>query len=311
MKNQNEQITILATEILNDLEQNEVNLSSIALKCLKLARLSGDQYSLNLFKFELSGYPKDENGFILPDAFRLASAANRVSSDKDKQTGKIQESMFVESPDELLRALETAKKLLEHPATTVFQRNFLPRHISDVSKKIEKLRAGYYGYVLEIYYKYVYGNISEEIFNRMRKKVDENLLQICPDAIKKFITAYQNLLTKDEENWANAVHSCRRILLDFADSLFPPSEEKVKTRNGFIKLDKDHYVLRLKEYIKSKSKSDISKEVIGSTLEHIGNRIDSVYNASTKGTHAKVTKEEAERYVIYTYLLIGDILIIN
>jgi len=47
---------------------------------------------------------------------------------------------------------------------------------------------------------------------------------------------------------------------------------------------------------------------VGSHLDYIGDRIDSIYNASTKGTHAKVSKEEAERYVIYTYLLLSDLL---
>ena len=37
-------------------------------------------------------------------------------------------------------------------------------------------------------------------------------------------------------------------------------------------------------------------------------RLDSVFLAAQKGSHAVVTKDEADRYVVYTYLVVGDIL---
>ena len=39
----------------------------------------------------------------------------------------------------------------------------------------------------------------------------------------------------------------------------------------------------------------------------MGDRLDSIYEAVNKGSHEILNKEEADRYVIYTYLLIGDI----
>jgi len=69
-----------------------------------------------------------------------------------------------------------------------------------------------------------------------------------------------------------------------------------------------NYVIRLKQYIKEKASSENFSRIVGSHSDYIGIRIDAIYKASTKGTHSKVTQEEAERYVIYTYLLLGDIL---
>ena len=37
-------------------------------------------------------------------------------------------------------------------------------------------------------------------------------------------------------------------------------------------------------------------------------RLDSIFRAVQKGSHAIVTQEEADRYVVYTYLVTGDIL---
>ena len=41
----------------------------------------------------------------------------------------------------------------------------------------------------------------------------------------------------------------------------------------------------------------------------MGDRLDSIFHASQKGSHDVIlTKDEADRYVIYTYMIVGDIL---
>ena len=49
-------------------------------------------------------------------------------------------------------------------------------------------------------------------------------------------------------------------------------------------------------------------ELVGSHLEFLGNRLDAVFRAAQKGTHTAVAREEADRYVVYTYLIVGDLL---
>lgn len=307
MKNKSDAILSLAEEILKNIELEEIGISSVVMKCSRLARLDSNSTLMRAFQYELAGYPWDENGFIPPKAWIIGEALNRIYTDKDEE-GKFKQLMFTETISELEASLEANKKKLE-TSTVPIERMALPRAISIIAGKIGKLKAAYYSYALGVYYKLKFAAITEEIFNRMRKKVDEKLQRICPDALKKFINAYENLKTGEDEDWANAVHSCRRILKDVADSLYPLSDQEVTTRSGDkVKLDEEHYVLRLIEYVKSQSKSETFTNVVGSTLDHIGSRIDSVYKSSTKGTHTKVEKEEAERYVIHTYLLIGDVL---
>jgi hypothetical protein len=43
----------------------------------------------------------------------------------------------------------------------------------------------------------------------------------------------------------------------------------------------------------------------------LGERLDSIFQAAQKGSHAKIlVREEADRYVAYTYLVVGDILLL-
>ena len=43
-------------------------------------------------------------------------------------------------------------------------------------------------------------------------------------------------------------------------------------------------------------------------MRYMGDRLDAIFRAAQKGSHSTVTKEEADRCVVYTYLLVGDIL---
>lgn len=298
MIKKSEEAIKLAEEILKNIELDEISLSSVVMKCSRLARLTGNQTVMTALQYELSGYPRDKNGYILPEAWLMGEAFDRIVTDKDKE-GKYKKFMFPETISELESSLESFKKQLE-TSSVPLERYRLPDKITIISGKIGKLKAAYYRYALGVYHKLKFGAITEEIFDRHRKKVDSTLQEICPEALQKFVSVYDNLKTQEEENWANAVHSCRRILKDVANSLYPPSNKEVTTKSGKkAKLDEEHYVLRLIEFIKSKSESETFAKLVGSTLDHIGNRIDSSYKSTTKGTHAKIEKEEAERYVIY------------
>lgn len=48
---------------------------------------------------------------------------------------------------------------------------------------------------------------------------------------------------------------------------------------------------------------------MGSQLSFLGDRLSALVDAANKGTHDKViSREEADRYVVYTYLIVGDVL---
>ncbi|OPH61411.1 hypothetical protein BC351_14835 [Paenibacillus ferrarius] len=142
----------------------------------------------------------------------------------------------------------------------------------------------------------------------MRLSVDTALKDIYPEAVQKFISVYENLKSDDDENWANAVLTCRRIIKEVADSLFPPLAEPIEVSGKLIKVGEDQYINRLIQYIESKSSCGKIKSDVGSYLKFISETLDNVHEAANKGAHTEVTLQEAERYIIYTYLVIGDVL---
>ncbi|ENX04871.1 hypothetical protein [Acinetobacter variabilis] len=72
-----------------------------------------------------------------------------------------------------------------------------------------------------------------------------NSITKVPLSAQKFASVYENLTSENSEDWSNAVHSCRRILQDTADVIYPAREDKtINLDNGktkIIKLGVDNY----------------------------------------------------------------------
>ena len=140
-------------------------------------------------------------------------------------------------------------------------------------------------------------------------QVDAEIAHRVPEAVRKFASIHENLASENPEDWSNSAHSCRRILQDLADAIFPAQEDRVTDAGKKIKLGTDNYINRLVCFIDDQSESERYSEVVGSQLSFMGDRLDALFRAAQKGSHATIsTRVEAERYVVYTYMIVADIL---
>lgn len=73
----------------------------------------------------------------------------------------------------------------------------------------------------------------------------------------------------------------------------------------------ENYVNRIIAFVHDNSDSQRFQEVVGSQIGFLGHRLDAIVQAANKGSHDTiVSRDEAERYVVYTYLLVGDVLVL-
>ena len=301
---------VLAGEILKDIELSQIPLSLVVLKALRLARIVNDFEAQQIFEWESGGYPQAAKG-VTHEVWAAAEKANRVfywsKSSNDERTLR----MYRESIEELESYREIGSIGLQ-AANTPMERSRLRSHISTTSARLASRRTFIYSYGSRKYYELTFGGVANDAFGRIRTAVDSLIGIVIPDSIRKFTAIYDNLESDNPEDWANAVHGCRRVLQDLADAVFPaqvePRHVDVNGETKPIKLRNDQYINRLMAYIGDSSKSKRFNELVGSELEYMGNRLDALFRASQKGSHATVSKEEADRYVVYTYLTVGDIL---
>lgn len=302
----------LSEEILTSIELETTSLSSCMLKVSRLARLLNDFEYQQIFRYEIGGYPSASKN-VDKEIWQLYIKANRVYKEVvDKETKEKVSSLSVIYQEERLIAL---RNLLELEVGTDVHasrnRNQLGQYIFEVLRFLTKRKSFLHEYVSTKYYELKYAKTSTDIFSRTRLIVDENIGKIIPEAAHKFASIYDNLNSENTEGWSNAVHSCRRILQEMADVIYPPREDKV-IKGKPIKLGAENYINRLMAYVEEHADSETFENIVGSNLSYLGERLDAIYKAANKGSHEIITtKEEADRYVIYTYLIIGDILSLN
>jgi hypothetical protein len=319
----------LSEEALRNIELSEIPLARVALKLSRLARLLNDFEHQRIMEFEAGGYPTAPTG-VPPEVYVLAVKAGREYQLKDTKKGTIENYIYATPIEELELEASSAQVALAaardpdvsvsssnpnqfvwNPSGNSLERNTIRTSAATAQRRLSSRRSFLYAYALKKNYELKFSGIADDIFSRIRKQVDDRIGERVPTAVQKLAAVYDNLTSDNAEDWSNAVHSCRRILQDLADSLFPPREDVVVQHNGkpkTIKLGADNYVNRIMAFLEEHSDSERFREIVGSHISYVGERLDSVFRAAQKGSHASVTREEADRYVVYTYLVVGDVL---
>ncbi len=320
-----EDCTALSAEILEDFELSRIPIESIILKCLRLCRLYRDNTGIQLFTYESSGYPCTPTG-LPPDVWQIAVIAGRTYLAADPANLAIQNyyhvpqllvefqsiidtqsKQFSAAVDSSVPFAGTPYQTVEYQRNNQMERDAASSAVINAKRWYHAIKGRLYDYILRIHDTLRYGNIIEDNFTRFRMETNIKLNNLCPQAINKFISAYNNMDSDNPEDWANAVHTCRRIIIDLADVLYPPSDSPLIIGQKNIKVGKENYINRLVQFIVSKSGSETYADVVGADLSSIGNRLDAINDAVCKGTHTEITKDEASRYIIHTYLLLSDI----
>jgi len=320
----------LSGEILRNIELGELPLTNIALKTARLARLLNDSDGWNVMRYEASGYPSTPEG-VPEEVWRLAALAGRKYQEKDSKTSESKELVYLESIEQLEHSIGVGEKALESardpdiavsssnphqyvhlPQGNVMERRGIKSDMAVACGRLARRRALIYGYVVRKHHELKFSGIADDIFTRIRGRVDSAIGQAVPHAVEKLSAVYESLKSENPEDWSNAVHSCRRILHDLADAVFPPREDKTISVQGkpkLIKLGKDNYINRIIAFVEERTESVRFGHIVGSQLSFLGDRLDSIVQSAQKGSHEMiVSREEADRYVVYTYLLVGDVL---
>jgi hypothetical protein len=276
----------LSEKILTDIEAVEIPLSRVALKTRRLARILKE-----------TDYPE-----ILDDIESIEAL------ERDLQTN-ISELEKIPEPDLDLGPIAAA---FWESSRAGVRKNILKHEISKLRQVLASKKIFVYDYISKKYYELKFSGLAEDAFSRIRESVDNSIGSLVPTGDQKVMSIYKNLESDSSEDWSNAVHSCRRVLTDLADAVFPPQvEPRYKNLNGKeikIKLEQENYKNRLICFVEDHNDSERFEDLVGSHLKFLEDRLESVIEAANKGTHSIITREEADRYVVYTYMIVGDIL---
>jgi AbiTii len=302
----------LSEELLSDIELGRIPATDIARKTSRLARLLDDAEALDWLRIEAGGYPPAMTGGLDAAATAAAVRSNRLAL-IDQEGAP---SYYTASLSALQAEIDAAQAALVATGGAIAgegamgvegarqrERTALRQSITRQTAIIQAVVGAFHDYVSSRYQELRFGSAVETAFGVVRADVDAAIASLVPDALPKLSAAFENSTSDNPEDWASAAATCRRLLKAAADALRPPGPDK----DGH-KMDDDHYINRLIDWINSQATSGTTAEMISADLAYLGRRLDASLGAGHKGAHAEVTRFDASRFVTGTYLLLGDIL---
>lgn len=279
--NRNEEITLLANEIMIDITNSRLPLHNILLKASRLSLLLDMPDNVKIFQ--------DWARIAEQNQFIVETFLSNIEAAKDPSV-----SLSSANPNENVAGFAG----LNIPRNNS-ERNNLRLTATKVIATLSNYRTQTYGFASGVYHKWQFGNVAESIFERKRARVEPTLNKIFPDAKERLNSIEQNLRSKNSEDWKNAVASCRALLMDIADLLNPPRNEE----------EKNMYINRLKGYLAARTSSTTKKKLLGTLIEELNKRVQYTVGLTQGGAHKdRPSLADAENVVLYTYLVISELL---
>ena len=320
-----EKALMACEKVIDGIEEETISTSSALLQCSKIARLTNDEEAILWFQYEYGGYPRTKDGHIQKNAWNIAYQRGRGYVDNGDAL------IFTELASELeekIRAQQDSINNFTTQGTSVGgdyayaamnkltssvenSTNLLVRSITNSQKRLALLKSKYYEYAVKKQIELSFGNIAEDVF---RKKVDNAFSDLSKETLLKLQAMEGKLDTINPELYSQALTTCRRLFESTADELFekyyPDYSDKVyRTKSGKeIDVSGDHFKNKLSaiiEYLENKSEK---KTLVGSNIIYLLDWIDNINELQCKGVHHEISRSDAERCIIQTYICLGDIL---
>lgn len=315
-------------KVIDGIEDSTITTESALLQCSKIARLTNDEENLIWLQYEYGGYPKNNDGRVISDAWNIAYKKGR-GYQKD---GKLY--IFTELASELEEKITAQQKavgnfttngasvsgelalLAMDRLTTNVHRSTITM-VADVAiaqKRLASLKAQYYEYALKMHIELNFGNVATDVFARYREQVDLAFSELSKETLLKLQAIEGKINSGNPEMYSQALTTCRRLFESTAVELFskhfPDYKDKVyKTKSGAeIDVSGNHYKNKLSAVIEKLEDKSMKKTLVGSNVIYLLDWIDNLSNLQCEGVHSDITKEDAERCILQTYMCLGDVL---
>ncbi|OQK17550.1 hypothetical protein AU255_06665 [Methyloprofundus sedimenti] len=309
--------------LLDDLETSSSPIDAILMRAKRLARLMRDSDAQLWLDLETRGYPTDFSFSDLGTCRQYAVSGGRLTVEDSKYYSQSLPEIEAnaESDEALLDSLRTTrtpntkvKNFIEKDATEALMSTQLKiqfnqkKNYASTKSLYSSMKLAVHSYATDTYLAIELGDVAEDIFESTRNIVDAFVRSHCPNAAEKLIAINERMSDGSTESRSAALTSCRRLLMEVADSVFPARDEEWKDRGGKArKVGVEQYKNRLLAYLAELGESSGSFTLLESELEHLASRLDDIYNKTCKGVHIDVSEGEAQLAVIHTYLFIGEI----
>ncbi len=314
---------------INGIEDGEISTSAALLLCTKIARLVNDVEGQEWLSYEYGGYPTTKDGYITAEAWELAIRHGRSFYNQDKE-----QRIFTELAAELEESIISSRAALNNYTTQGFSvsgdyavlatsrmtgdvhsaTNNLLNTCKKNEQRLSVLKAQFYEYALKWQIDLQFGKTAKKVFEEYQEKVSLFFSDLSTTTLQK-LSAIEDLMEDgNPERYSQVLASCRRLWEDTAKTLFeetlPDYKDKMfKTKSGKeIDVSGDHTNNKLSAVIETLQEKAAKNTIVGSEIIYLVDWMEQISKLQSTGVHDEITREQAMRCIIHTYIVLGDIL---
>ena len=305
-----ESAQLACEKVLNGIEDDTITTTSALLQCLKIARLLNDVDAIIWLQYEYGGYPKDKDGVHIPtEVWNVGYKNGRGFIDKK---GKC---IFTELASELEKKVEAEKNAVNNFTTkgASVSGDYAAVAVNNLTASVT-MSTRYYDYALKKQIEISFGNVATTVFSEYRTRVENEFSKLSREILLKLQAIEDKIGSDNPELYSQALTTCRRLFEETAKELFEKyfpgyEEKKYKTKSGKeIDVSGEHYKNKLSAVIEKLEDKSPSKSMVGSNVIYLLDWMDNLTDLQCKGVHHEVTRQDATRCIIQTYICLGDIL---
>ena len=316
-------------KVINGIEDGEINTSAALLLCIKIARLVNDVEGQEWLGYEYGGYPTTKEGYITDEAWKTALRHGRGFYNKDQK-----QRIFTEVAAELEESIISTRAAINNYTTQGFSvsgeyavlatsrmtgdvynaTNNLLNTAKRCEQRLSILKAQFYEYALKWHIDLQFGKTAKKVFEEYQEKVSLFFSDLSTTTLQK-LSAIEDLMEDgNPERYSQVLTSCRRLWEDTAKQLFNEvlpnyGEKTFKTRSGKeIDVSGDHSNNKLSAVIETLQEKSAKNTLVGSEILYLVDWMEQISKLQSTGVHDEITREQAMRCIIHTYIALGDIL---
>ena len=124
------------------------------------------------------------------------------------------------------------------------------------------------------------------------------------EALEKIGAVYERLEAGNPEAVSHALTSCRRLIAAVADAVYPPSKDPIDVDGKTVDVNRQQSLNRIETFVSTNTRSKSRRKRLRRTLENL-------YNRTSAGVHADVSVEEAKSIFLHTYVVLGEIVLLD
>jgi hypothetical protein len=292
----------LAATLLEEIELSSTSVSQQVKKAARLARIVGDTDATSWLRYEINGVPNDEYG-----RRHMTRTQRWIDREKDQGWwGPIADAeATINARERQLAASQVASFSgdMSLPASNAHRATLaaLASIIENQARIVNRVAGLLHDFVAGTYYELTFSAEQRSLFDRARGEIDALLGPVSGNSLEQVDSIYRRLSEGDREAVSQAMTTCRRLIDEFADAVYPPQREAIERDGQTIDVGPNRTKNRINEYFAEKVSS-------ASRRQRVRRSLADVYERVSAAVHDEVTVDEARFLFLTTYTLLGEIL---